>query len=67
MFILAKRNIIIHSPAPGVAPVVLKRMVLPPSPTGPRRRPILRHWRPMVRSLPPNTAIRTFRLQLKSR
>ncbi len=35
--------------------------------TGPRRRPILRHWRPMVRSLPPNTAIRTFRLQLKSR
>lgn len=27
MFILAKRNIIIHSPAPGVAPVVLKRMV----------------------------------------
>ena len=54
-----KRNIIIPSPAPGVAPVVLKkRMVLPPSPTGPRRRPILRHGGPMVRSLPPNTAIR---------
>lgn len=67
MFILAKRNIIIPSPAPGVAPVVLKKDGFPPSPTGPRRRPILRHWRPMVRSLPPNTAIRTFRLQLKSR
>lgn len=67
MFILAKRNIIIPSPAPGVAPVVLKKDGFATVPDWPRRRPILRHWRPMVRSLPPNTAIRTFRLQLKSR
>ena len=67
MFILEKRNIIIPSPAPGVAPVVLKKDGFATVPDWAAETTYLRHWRPMVRSLPPITAIRTFRLQLKSR
>jgi len=64
MFILAKRNIIIPSPAPGVAPVVLKKDGFATVPDWAAETAYLR---PMVRSLPPITAIRTFRPQLKSR
>lgn len=67
MFILAKRNIIIPSPAPGVAPVVLKKDGFATVPDWAAETAYFKALAPMVRSLPPNTAIRTFRLQLKSR